>query len=511
MSYKIKTISIATLSLLLCGCATETKTNTSTGNNAENNVKTASHDAQEWMAKYYLHPEPQKTTWAIKRLHDGGTFKMPTAQKPTGFFFGMVFRDNPAITTNILKECQFLSDDECLVFAYAFWIANTKEAVEQIKNLSAKNKELLKYLESDPPNILTAEFTNPTSLDCCWAGFMATGDTSYIDKVIDCLVYKNSKPEEGKTLLYGAARWSIVSNCMQDDKVLQHCKAVVEKRGRIVSEELKDILSQVADQAKKASLRDKSSIQTTEKIEIGKAQSKEQAKQKDQEPPQKWHEWNNLVISIIDGANIKKYTITITEMDMRVDSKGEPNGNGGSVVLTNGILFATTGIELEKGCELEALEVPLMHYSLVEKLLSTAFPEGTNSVEGKKTISFVEKEKELKIAIPSAMGLYGKPWRINGEASRTSNDTIAYHITFESSEPPDKPDYSKRIEFKGEWKHLANCPDFPGSLPLNGWRSFVIEKVKEQDASKVVIDFRAKELSNVQDLGALRSYSRNKE
>ena len=132
------------------------------------------------------------------------------------------------MTTQVLSRCDFLTKEELVVLAYAFWFADTDEARSQLAALEKKDKHFAAFLKNPAPSILDAEITIPNSLDMCWGHFFASGNTDYIKKIIGTLEYKNEKTDQAKIMVYGAARWSLASNCIQHKTVLEFCRSIVK-------------------------------------------------------------------------------------------------------------------------------------------------------------------------------------------------------------------------------------------------------------------------------------------
>ena len=78
-----------------------------------------------------------------------------------------------------------------------------------------------------------------------WGCFLASGDTRYVDKIIDALPMMKDESDQRRTLIGLAARWSLTSNAKQHKVVLKFCK----KRLANSSKELKPLLEEVIKKA----------------------------------------------------------------------------------------------------------------------------------------------------------------------------------------------------------------------------------------------------------------------
>ncbi len=62
-------------------------------------------------------------------------------------------------------------------------------------------------------------------LDAWWGYFLATGEELPVRAVIAVLPWTQVRGDVGRLLIGGAARWSLASNAVQHDRVLEICKA----------------------------------------------------------------------------------------------------------------------------------------------------------------------------------------------------------------------------------------------------------------------------------------------
>jgi hypothetical protein len=208
-------------------------------------------EIDNWVTFYYQNPHPEKIFEVIKQLHELNYFQNLDNEsvKPYAGFFSKIFGKNPSITLQVADECSSLSNREISVIELFLWFANTDESKQQLKKFQNRDPYSSQYLDK-PPSILDSEITSPSSLDFCWGSFFASGETVYIQKIIENLKYKNSN-DPSKLNLYGAARWSLKSNCEQHLKVAEYCSNSMEKQDSIVKEELQKILIELSGLKKK--------------------------------------------------------------------------------------------------------------------------------------------------------------------------------------------------------------------------------------------------------------------
>ena len=82
--------------------------------------------------------------------------------------------------------------------------------------------EVITFLEAMDTNIeelISKTEISPILNDMYWGAFFASGDVSYIDKLIDKLQYINERENKDLFLAAGTAKWSLGSNALFHPKV----------------------------------------------------------------------------------------------------------------------------------------------------------------------------------------------------------------------------------------------------------------------------------------------------
>lgn len=70
---------------------------------------------------------------------------------------------------------------------------------------------------------------SPEKLDIWWISYFATGETHYLDKILEQVGDVKSQSGVARILVVGAANWSLASNCEQHPAVLEHVRSVLER------------------------------------------------------------------------------------------------------------------------------------------------------------------------------------------------------------------------------------------------------------------------------------------
>lgn len=114
-------------------------------------------------------------------------------------------------------------------FLDSVWQSDTNEANAYLKKrLGEKGRDDNAYikalLKKRPENLIDNFVTSPSDLDSLWGAYFGSGEDKYLKKIISNLVLSKSNSTNDK-LIQGAARWSVVSNCKQHEKVLSYVKS----------------------------------------------------------------------------------------------------------------------------------------------------------------------------------------------------------------------------------------------------------------------------------------------
>ncbi|MDI6871094.1 MAG: hypothetical protein QME79_07015 [Bacillota bacterium] len=185
-------------------------------------------DLRRWMTYYYGEPRPELLVPAVKLLAATGALDKPTAVAPLATFLGQVFRQNPEKLSAWVEELGGLRSDHQKVLWRALWSAGIPEATALLQAIAdeaaGENRGYLaNLLQQTPPDLLTMAIDSPAALDMLWAAFLATGDGKYVARIIEVLPWAAQTADQPKFYLGAAARWSLTSNALQHQRVLESC------------------------------------------------------------------------------------------------------------------------------------------------------------------------------------------------------------------------------------------------------------------------------------------------
>jgi hypothetical protein len=205
-------------------------------------------EANRWINYYYLHRCPEVGTDALGIFSKERVLeKNATALSA---FFGQLIAQTPHFAPRWIEEARRLGEPASFFMAQSIWFSRTKKRDALLASLATNGSPSLRQyvdgLKKDTaPEAAKTPAADPQSLDVLWAGFLATGDTIYVGRVIAAL--SPGVP----ALAAGAAKWSLTSMATQHPRVLAACQAARDK----AASQAREQLSEIVDEAKKDPLR----------------------------------------------------------------------------------------------------------------------------------------------------------------------------------------------------------------------------------------------------------------
>ena len=88
-------------------------------------------------------------------------------------------------------------------------------------------------------------------LDALWGNFMATGNKAPVQRIMTTLPWIDVKGDVNRLLIGGAARWSLTSNAVQHQRVLQFCEEEVSAQPKDVAAKLREVIANVRKELQK--------------------------------------------------------------------------------------------------------------------------------------------------------------------------------------------------------------------------------------------------------------------
>jgi len=202
-------------------------------------------NVSKWMTYAYKNGHENDMKNIIHMLNS----RLFTENKSSLFVMAVFISERFKIDDSYLKKDNFnnLKGNALEMLLFALKQANTKNSNTLYQKLlnNVKNVKFLKYIKSVKSfQLLKMNIVQPSMIDALWASFMATGKKEYVEKIITLL----GLPKKGvnNLLLISSAKWSLLSNAKQHDKVLKICKEY-KSSNKLIQKHLNEILMKVND------------------------------------------------------------------------------------------------------------------------------------------------------------------------------------------------------------------------------------------------------------------------
>jgi|GEM_PF-5711870 hypothetical protein len=206
-----------------------------------------------WMMNYYKNPKPDELYEAFRfGTHDKEIAKAGSRAIMMGFFSSCL-RNDTLRQMDFFNRLQKTKDEN---FIYGFWFTlwlihsdfslNLMDNFQKLKQIQKYNRDFEEIKNGKFLNIWTDPIVEAEHLDMLWADFFATGNEGSIKKIITKLSDLDSKNYVDKVTA-GSAKWSLTSNSITHDKVLETC----QRQREISDDKIKATLDQIIEEANK--------------------------------------------------------------------------------------------------------------------------------------------------------------------------------------------------------------------------------------------------------------------
>ena len=162
------------------------------------------------------------------------------------------------------------------------------------------------------------------------------------------------------------------------------------------------------------------------------------------------------------------YVTNDIEVDVNMKPDNAPAMKG-MIAMVGGRVMLTQGLQLERGYEIDALDGPVLSMSLVERLLTRAFPRGPDSIATSNKVDRTDKAG-IKYATASAQGYVPAPWHLVGTVSKNAGGAVVYDLVL-SVTPEARGRAAKEIRMVGELAMLKE-PVLPATMSVADWTTY---------------------------------------
>lgn len=201
-----------------------------------------------WFTYYYQKPEPAKIPDAIVYMSEAGWFEKKNTISPIFGFLSGGFRDNPKQISEWVEKLGSLKEKHLGVVILGLWYANLPAAQKLVYEILEKHptlKQEYSYLyKGTPMSIVQIPLEQgPWVLDALWGNFMATGSKEPVKRIMSTLPWVDVKGDINRMLVGGTARWSLTSNAVQHQRILDFCEIEVSTQPTEVAEKLREVIA----------------------------------------------------------------------------------------------------------------------------------------------------------------------------------------------------------------------------------------------------------------------------
>jgi hypothetical protein len=207
----------------------------------------------QWSTFYYLYPETEKVPYAILYYADSNAFsKHKDTRMPMAAFFSVILANDNQLLEKTLSSIDNCNSDNAKIFyTNILWYMDTPKSKELYARIQREwKKDNLQNVfyhlnKMSVQNILDNPVSTALDLDMLWASFFASGKSEYIKNIISALD-KNVYNHGEAIMVRGAAKWSLKSNAIQHERVLQICQEEQEMHKLdSIGIELRELLKEI--------------------------------------------------------------------------------------------------------------------------------------------------------------------------------------------------------------------------------------------------------------------------
>jgi hypothetical protein len=225
------------------------------------------------------------------------------------------------------------------------------------------------------------------------------------------------------------------------------------------------------------------------------------AKARPMTPEGAWYSPTRVTLRALQQTNEAAMVYEISSnQDLRITMDMTRNGKHqtGEVMLINGQSqwLLAKNVPLEKGYEIDALDVPVLNLKLVLELLRAAAPGGPSQVKEKTTFNVQEEKHSIAVSTASANSGLEAPWSLQATIEPIGADHSSFELTTKHEET---------MHLSGTWQKDAAPVLFSDELSLDGWQIFSIGPLKSTDRDGTILDYGARaSKKHAKTLGELR-------
>jgi len=232
------------------------------------------------------------------------------------------------------------------------------------------------------------------------------------------------------------------------------------------------------------------------------------------DPCGKRTEWNEfeavrLRMTQLDSPGVMSSYLQTSRRnnDLRVDIDitGAQPAQHGTIMMVGGRVFASRGMTLEKGAEIDALDGPVLYTILTTKVLGRALPAGPGRTLGPQNFAHRDEKTGIQFATPSAEGFIPPPWSATGTVTPKADGSVDFDFELKwSAVDESKTSHPMGARLSGSLKHDKTFR-LDDDMSLKGWTVLGVGPITETTSSETRFDYGTKPATgNPSTIGEIR-------
>jgi len=194
---------------------------------------------EQWLNSYYQHPQPEKVVNAAYGLDREGYFDQAGAIPTAIGFFATVFAANPDKVDTWFAEFRQLPSYEQRVMASALWYSGNPKGEQKLLALAhtsttESRREIEQLVNTPNTDIANTPVRSDSSMNLQWGAFLASGEEKNVTNILAAI---------GRGQLGESARVSLAFNAAQHERVLDICRAQLDKQPNEVRSILRAVIN----------------------------------------------------------------------------------------------------------------------------------------------------------------------------------------------------------------------------------------------------------------------------
>jgi hypothetical protein len=208
------------------------------------NAPTSAQASWQWVANYYQNPRPDDLLQAVHSLSRSGYFESLGQPAIAIGFFTTVFAQNPQRVNQWLSQSASLPEAHRRILAAAAWKSGSFTGARMMRDMAefedaSLRQEVRELLLTGSAPVGSTPVLSMSSMNLQWGAFLANGDERHIVNVLAAL-------GSGQPGLATSARFALAQNAVAHPRVLEICRAQLDKQPESVRSELRAALNAAA-------------------------------------------------------------------------------------------------------------------------------------------------------------------------------------------------------------------------------------------------------------------------